>query len=77
MSHSSQVALAKANMGSASATTTGLYAFGYDAYNMATNLNQLSNGFSGVTGELYLKPNQQVYREVVWAKFNNGEARLI
>ena len=44
---------------------------------MATNLNQLSNGFSGVTGELYLKPNQQVYREVVWAKFNNGEARLI
>lgn len=77
VSDSSQVALAKANTASMTSTTMGLYAFGYDAYNMATNFNQLTNGFSGVTGELYLRPNQQVYRECVWAQFKDGQARLM
>lgn len=77
VSTSTEVSAAKANTASLPATTTGLYAFGYDAYNMATNFNQLANGYSGVTGSLYLRPNQQVYRQGVWAEFINGEARLI
>ncbi len=77
VSHSSSVSLAKANASTLTSSTTGLYAFGYDAYNMAINFNQLANGLSGVTGELYLKPNQQVYRQGVWAQFRNGEASLI
>lgn len=77
VSNSSAVAVAKANAANMTATTTGLYAFGYDAYNMATNFNQLANGYSGATGVLYLRPNQQVYRQGVWAQFRNGEAVLI
>jgi outer membrane PBP1 activator LpoA protein len=77
VSNSSEVAVAKANTATLTTSTMGLYAFGYDAYNMAINFNQLANGYSGVTGILYLRPNQQVYREGVWAQFQNGEARLI
>lgn len=65
------------NNSAVTGNTTSLYAFGYDAYNMAINFNQLANGYSGVTGILYLKPNQQIYRQGAWAEFRNGEARLI
>jgi outer membrane PBP1 activator LpoA protein len=65
------------NNSAAKTNATSLYAFGYDAYNMATNFNQLTNGYSGVTGELYLRPNQQIYRQGVWAQFRNGEARAL
>jgi outer membrane PBP1 activator LpoA protein len=65
------------NNSAAKANTTSLYAFGYDAYNMATNFNQLTNGYSGVTGVLYLRPNQQIYRQGVWAQFRDGEARAL
>ncbi len=61
----------------ANATTLSLYAFGYDAYSVATDLGQLGNGLSGATGKLYLKSNQQIYRQVVWARFRNGQASLI
>lgn len=77
VSNTSQVALAKANTSAMTSSTMGLYAFGYDAYNMAINFNQLGNGFTGVTGELYLRSNQQVYRQCVWAQFKNGQARLM
>jgi uncharacterized protein len=65
------------NNSRAKTNTSSLYAFGYDAYNMAINFNQLANGYSGVTGVLYLRSNQQVYRQGVWAQFTNGEARQI
>lgn len=77
VSNSSEVTVAKANTAAMTSTTTGLYAFGYDAYNMATNFNQLANGYSGATGVLYLRSNQQVYRQGVWAQFRNGQAILI
>ncbi len=72
VSDTASVTSAKSN--TVSANTTGLYAFGYDAYDIAINFNQLANGLSGVTGELYLRPNQQVYRQCVWAQFKDGQA---
>lgn len=53
-----------------------LYAFGYDAYNLVPLLAHLGNdpseGYQGLTGKLYLGSNQQVKRQLAWAKFNNG-----
>ncbi len=54
---------------------TRLYAFGYDAYQLALYLNPFRltshHNISGLTGELYLD-NQQVLRQLPWAKFING-----
>lgn len=53
-----------------------LYALGVDAYQVIPNLEKLSNSAQtsvmGATGQLYLLPNQHLYRQLPWAKMMNG-----
>lgn len=56
------------------AQKTRLFAFGYDAFQIATRLSPftLSQGYiQGTTGALYLN-DHQVYRQLEWAQFRNG-----
>ncbi|CDG55776.1 MULTISPECIES: penicillin-binding protein activator [Halomonadaceae] len=51
-----------------------LMAMGVDAYELAirfSNLGEL-NGLHGSTGTLYLSDDGRIYRELPWAKFQNG-----
>ncbi len=58
-----------------------LYAFGTDSYNVLYYLNWLrSNNLSrlrGTTGELHMSENNQVLRNLSWAKFSKGRAKLL
>lgn len=50
-----------------------LYAMGVDAYELSTNLYQLGNGsLAEATGNLYLGPQNQIYRRLQWAQIRNG-----
>ncbi|WP_434986000.1 penicillin-binding protein activator [Vreelandella zhaodongensis] len=51
-----------------------LMAMGVDAYEIATRLSDLSalDGMNGSTGMLYLSNDGRIYRELPWAKFQNG-----
>ncbi|HAA46219.1 MAG: hypothetical protein XD36_0139 [Halomonas sp. 54_146] len=51
-----------------------LMAMGVDAYELAIRLSNLAEleGFSGSTGTLYLRSDGRIYRELPWAKFQNG-----
>lgn len=54
------------------------FAFGYDAYKIATNLRgskQNSLTLDGLTGKLTLDPERRVQRELVWAQMQNGQAK--
>ena len=57
-----------------------LYAFGADAYQIATRLNpfRLSkyNLLDGLTGELYLD-NHQIFRQLEWAQFKRGVPKQV
>lgn len=60
---------------------TKLYALGVDAFNVATNLSELTagsqNSLSGVTGKLYLDNSNHIYRQLVWARFQGGAPAVI
>ncbi len=62
------------------ATSIRLFAFGYDAYQLAANLPRLSRTsagtIQGVTGTLYLSNQQRFYRQLLWAQFQNGIPKL-
>lgn len=51
-----------------------LMAMGVDAYEIATHLSDIAslNGMKGSTGTLYLTGDGRIYRELPWAKFQNG-----
>lgn len=51
-----------------------LYALGVDAYQLIFQLNNLANGggMSGATGNLTLNGNNQIFRQLVWAKIVKG-----
>lgn len=51
-----------------------LMAMGVDAYEIATHLEALTQAESlhGATGRLYLTADGRIYRELPWAKFQNG-----
>ncbi|SDN21573.1 penicillin-binding protein activator [Vreelandella arcis] len=51
-----------------------LMAMGVDAYEIATRLSDFSalEGFDGSTGKLTLTSDGRIYRELPWAKFQNG-----
>ncbi|WP_249978790.1 penicillin-binding protein activator [Vreelandella olivaria] len=51
-----------------------LMAMGVDAYEIATHLSDLAalEGMSGSTGTLYLAGDGRIYRELPWARFQNG-----
>lgn len=58
-----------------------LIALGIDSYQLAQSYQRLQAlpyfGIQGVTGRLYLKPNHQIYRQLIWAKFKNGKPVII
>jgi outer membrane PBP1 activator LpoA protein len=57
-----------------------LFAFGYDAYRIATNLRggkQKTLTLDGLTGKLSLDPERRVQRELAWAQMQNGQAKLL
>lgn len=51
-----------------------LMAMGVDAYEIATHLSDFSQleGLDGSTGKLFLTSDGRIYRELPWAKFQNG-----
>lgn len=57
-----------------------LFALGVDAYNLISELPQLSrsheSGMNGATGTLYVLPNQRIYRKLLWAKMIKGQPQL-
>ena len=58
----------------ADASMFRLMAMGVDAYEIATHLSDIAslNGMRGSTGTLYLTGDGRIYRELPWAKFQNG-----
>ncbi len=58
-----------------------LYALGVDAYQILPKLRKMTlisqYHTNGATGVLYLLPNQQIYRQLLWAKIINGQPCLI
>lgn len=58
-----------------------LYALGMDAYNVAPELPRLRDNpysrFTGATGALTLDPTSHLRRELVWARFVQGQPRLL
>ncbi|MGO2056188.1 MAG: penicillin-binding protein activator, partial [Halomonadaceae bacterium] len=51
-----------------------LMAMGVDAYELAIRFSNLAelDGLNGSTGTLYLSDDGRIYRELPWAKFQNG-----
>jgi len=60
---------------------TRLFALGVDSYHVLYNLNLLSKykyaRFAGQTGNIYMDDNKRLHRELLWARFRNGNARYI
>jgi outer membrane PBP1 activator LpoA protein len=58
-------------------TYTRLFALGVDAYNLVQNLKYLQANdyarYSGETGSISIDENQRLHRELLWAKFKNGQ----
>ena len=55
-----------------------LIAFGIDAYAVVANINDLATiPYYGATGDLLLNEYNRIARQLVCAKFKNGEATLI
>lgn len=57
------------------------YAMGVDAFNIAAQFKQLEShpntGMPAATGTLYLTPQHYLYRQLMWAKIENGEPHII
>jgi hypothetical protein len=56
-----------------------LFAFGFDAYRVATALHGGASNLQveGLTGHLTLDPDRRVRRDLVWAQIHNGEIRML
>ena len=56
-----------------------LFAFGFDAYRVASALrsNTSSVQLDGLTGRLTIDPDHRIHRELGWAQIHNGEIRLL
>ncbi|MBT8128015.1 MAG: penicillin-binding protein activator [Gammaproteobacteria bacterium] len=58
-------------------TYTRLFALGVDAYNLVQNLKYLQTHdyarYSGETGSISMDKNRRLHRELLWAKFKNGQ----
>ncbi len=57
-------------------TNKRLYALGIDAYKISSRLNEFFHnadyGMNGASGRLYLDSFNHIYRDLVWAKMQNG-----
>ena len=60
---------------------TRLHALGVDAYSLINRIEQLKNfqgdRFYGETGYLYMDSAQRIHRQLTWASFRKGRARII
>ena len=57
-----------------------LYALGVDAYNLASKLNAFLNSAQyklGASGQLYLDRFNHIYRQLEWAKMQNGKPVIL
>ncbi len=58
-----------------------LVALGLDAYHLVPRLKLLdryiNDRFQGETGSLHVDPNNRIRRHLVWARFRNGEPRVL
>ena len=56
-----------------------LFAFGFDAYRLATALHGGATNVQveGLTGRLTLDPDHRIHRELGWAQIHNGEIRTL
>ncbi len=56
-----------------------LFAFGFDAYRVATALRAGATNIQveGLTGRLTLDPDHRIHRELGWAQIHNGEIRML
>lgn len=58
-----------------------LYALGVDAYDTIFHLDRLKSSpaerFEGATGSLSLDEANRIHRRLIWARFENGQARLL
>ena len=65
------------NWPKASGSMGRFYAMGADAYQLASQLQQLralpNSSAAGLTGTLKLDPEQRIVRTLYWAQFNNGK----
>jgi uncharacterized protein len=56
-----------------------LFAFGFDAFRLATALRSMGAGgnvnVDGLTGRLTLDTDRRVHRELAWAQLHNGQTR--
>ncbi|OAT26153.1 penicillin-binding protein activator [Proteus myxofaciens] len=53
-----------------------LYAMGIDAWSLANNYNDLTNGslhFNGISGSLRVEDNCTIYRQLPWMQFKQGK----
>ena len=64
-----------------SLTLPRYYAFGVDAFQIIIHLSKMSanrsNRHTGTTGELFLTDNGIIHRNLLWAKFIDGEPKII
>jgi len=60
---------------------TRLHALGVDAYSLVNRIEQLRNfqgeRFYGETGHLYMDASQRIHRQLTWASFKYGRARIL
>jgi outer membrane PBP1 activator LpoA protein len=56
-----------------------LFAFGFDAYRVATALQGGATNIQveGLTGRLTLDPDHRIHRELGWAQIHNGEIKML
>ena len=56
-----------------------LFAFGFDAYRVASALQGGATNIQveGLTGRLTLDPDHRIHRELVWAQIHNGEIKML
>jgi uncharacterized protein len=55
-----------------------LFAFGFDAFRLASALRATATSnvnVDGLTGRLTLDPERRVRRELAWAQLHNGQTR--
>lgn len=57
------------------------YAMGVDAFTLIPTINKMQSqpqfGMPAATGTLYLTPQHIIYRQLIWAQFQNGTPQLI
>ncbi len=72
----SNIASIKASSAGVVGSNSKLFAFGADAYLLINNLYRLSSspstGIGGATGTLYMGPQHQIQRQLLWARIQNG-----